>query len=99
ATVDAAELVPTFNVPPDLFVTHHAGGELALRKPVEDAEDSESTGAADVAANTKAGDFVLGLTASGRTPYVLGGLAEAHRIGAKTGLVSGNPDTLPTDFI
>ncbi|MEV6873641.1 N-acetylmuramic acid 6-phosphate etherase [Amycolatopsis sp. NPDC051128] len=91
ATLDAAELVPTFNVPGDWFIAHHAGGERALRQAVENAEDDSSAGAAEMAAMVQPGDFVLGLTASGRTPFVLGALAAAARQGARTGLVSGNP--------
>jgi len=90
ATLDAAELVPTFNVPGDWFIAHHAGGERALRHAVENAEDDSAAGAAEMAAMVQPGDFVLGLTASGRTPYVLGALAAALRQGARTGLVSGN---------
>ncbi|WP_297546500.1 N-acetylmuramic acid 6-phosphate etherase [Amycolatopsis sp.] len=91
ATLDAAELVPTFNVPSDWFVAHHAGGERALRQAVENAEDDASAGAAEMLDSVESGDFVLGLTASGRTPFVLGALAAASRRGARTGLVSGNP--------
>jgi N-acetylmuramic acid 6-phosphate etherase len=91
ATLDAAELMPTFNVPADWFIAHHAGGERALRRAVENAEDDAAAGAAEVAASVVSGDFVLGLTASGRTPYVLGALAAAQRKGARTALVSGNP--------
>ncbi|MFC4002569.1 N-acetylmuramic acid 6-phosphate etherase [Prauserella oleivorans] len=94
AVLDAAELIPTFNVPPDWFVAHHAGGERALRHPVENAEDDASAGAAELNSTVNAGDFVLGLTASGRTPYVLGALQAAKRRGARTGLVSGNPDAV-----
>jgi N-acetylmuramic acid 6-phosphate etherase len=91
ATLDAAELVPTFNVPKDWFVPHHAGGESALRHAVENAEDDAKAGAAEMATTVEPGDFVLGLTASGRTPFVLGGLTAAHLRGARTALVSGNP--------
>ncbi|NIH78101.1 N-acetylmuramic acid 6-phosphate etherase [Amycolatopsis viridis] len=91
ATLDAAELVPTYNVPADWFVAHHAGGDRALREAVENAEDDATAGGAEMSASVRAGDFVLGLTASGRTPFVLGALQEAGRLGAKTGLVSGNP--------
>ncbi|GAA2988244.1 N-acetylmuramic acid 6-phosphate etherase [Actinokineospora diospyrosa] len=92
ATLDAAELMPTYNVPDDWFLVHHAGGPTALREAVEGAEDDELAGAAEMRRDARPGDFVLGLTASGRTPYVLGALAEAHRIGAATALVSNNPD-------
>ncbi|WP_018683889.1 N-acetylmuramic acid 6-phosphate etherase [Actinokineospora enzanensis] len=93
ATIDAAELPPTYNVPDDWFLVHHAGGAAALRDAAEGAEDDESAGAAEMTRDARAGDFVLGLTASGRTPYVLGALNAAHRIGATTALVSNNPDT------
>ncbi|GAB1514941.1 N-acetylmuramic acid 6-phosphate etherase [Actinophytocola sp. KF-1] len=91
ATVDAAELVPTFNAPAEWFVVHHAGGSHALIHAVEDAEDDDEAGAAELASSASAGDFVLGLTASGRTPYVLGALRAAREVGAHTGLVFSNP--------
>lgn len=91
ATLDAAELVPTFNVPADWFVAHHAGGEKALRQAVENAEDDDEAGAAELSAAVRPGDFVLGLAASGRTPFVLGALEASSRLGAHTGLVSANP--------
>ncbi|TVT30445.1 N-acetylmuramic acid 6-phosphate etherase [Amycolatopsis cynarae] len=91
AVLDAAELVPTYNVPPDWFVAHHAGGTKALREAVENAEDDAQGGADELAAAVEPGDFVLGLTASGRTPYVLGALKAANQHGAATALVSGNP--------
>ena len=91
ATLDAAELAPTYNAPPEWFVVHHAGGNTALRSAVEDAEDDEDAGAAELASSAEAGDFVLGLTASGRTPYVLGALRAARERGARTGLVFSNP--------
>lgn len=92
ATLDAAELRPTFDVPDGWFAVHHAGGDRALRHAVEDAEDDDEAGA-DAMAAVRPGDFVLGLTASGRTPYVLGALSAAHDLGASTALVSNNPDT------
>jgi N-acetylmuramic acid 6-phosphate etherase len=91
ATVDAAELAPTFNAPREWFVVHHAGGETALQNAVEDAEDDDEAGAREIARTVSAGDFVLGLTASGRTPYVLGALRAARERGARTGLVFSNP--------
>ena len=94
AVLDAAELVPTYNVPPDWFVAHHAGGDKALREAVENAEDDAAGGAAEMSATVAPGDFVLGLTASGRTPYVLGALNAAGRLGARTALVSGNARAL-----
>jgi N-acetylmuramic acid 6-phosphate etherase len=90
ATLDAAELPPTYNVPADWFVVHQAGGPTALRSAVENAEDDEEAGERELA-GAERGDFVLGLTASGRTPYVLGALRAAHRRGATTALISNNP--------
>ncbi|SDP95160.1 N-acetylmuramic acid 6-phosphate etherase [Actinopolyspora xinjiangensis] len=91
AVLDAAELVPTFNTPGDWFVPHLAGGEPALYEAVENAEDDAGAGAAAIEESAAAGDFVMGLAASGGTPYVLGALEAAGRIGAGTGLVSANP--------
>lgn len=92
ATIDAAELRPTFDTPDGWFAVHHAGGERALITAVEDAEDDDDAGA-EAMAEVRAGDFVLGLTASGRTPFVLGALVAAHEQGASTALVSNNPNT------
>jgi N-acetylmuramic acid 6-phosphate etherase len=91
AVLDAAELVPTYDLDPSWVVAHHAGGPAALERPVEDLEDDESVGVAD-AAGVHAGDVAIGLTASGRTPYVLAALREARARGACTVLISANPD-------
>ncbi|WP_329788183.1 N-acetylmuramic acid 6-phosphate etherase [Lentzea sp. DG1S-22] len=88
ATLDAAELVPTFNVPADWFVAHHAGGSEALVRAVEEVEDS--SGAAQIRRHATAKDLVVGVTASGRTPFVIGALEEARALGARTVLVSNN---------
>ncbi len=97
ATLDAAELVPTFNTPPDWFVAHHAGGSEALVKAVEEVEDEAAGGAAQIRRHAVAGDVVLGLTASGRTPFVVAALEEARNLGARTILVSNNPIAAPLD--
>ncbi|KAA9149494.1 N-acetylmuramic acid 6-phosphate etherase [Amycolatopsis acidicola] len=94
AVLDAAELIPTYNVPKDWFVAHHAGGDRALRDAVENVEDDAKAGARELAAVVEPGDFVLGLTASGRTPFVLGALNAASGRGAHTALVSGNPQAM-----
>ncbi|HEY4020717.1 MAG TPA: N-acetylmuramic acid 6-phosphate etherase [Pseudonocardiaceae bacterium] len=91
AVLDAAELIPTFNIPGDWFMPHHAGGAGALLRAVENAEDDAAAGAAEMRDNVHAGDVVVGLTASGRTPYVVGALAIARELGARTALVSANP--------
>ncbi|HEX4724993.1 MAG TPA: N-acetylmuramic acid 6-phosphate etherase [Pseudonocardiaceae bacterium] len=91
AVLDAAELVPTFNIPADWFVAHHAGGVGALITAVENAEDDALAGALEMQQHAAQGDVVIGLTASGRTPYVVGAVLAARRAGARTGLVSANP--------
>lgn len=90
--LDAAELLPTFAVPDDWFVTHMAGGPDALLRSVEDAEDDERIGYQEVADSVTAGDLVVGLAASGRTPYVVGGLRAGRERGAHTALVTANPN-------
>ena len=90
AVIDAAELRPTFNAPDGLFVAHHAGGAGALLRAVENVEDNAGLGAED-ASVVGPGDVVLGLTASGRTPYVAGALATARSRGALTILITANP--------
>jgi N-acetylmuramic acid 6-phosphate etherase len=89
--IDAAELPPTFAVEPDLFVAHHAGGDGALGRALEGAEDDEALGAGD-AAGVRPRDLALGLAASGRTPYVARALRTARAAGAATVLVSANPN-------
>jgi N-acetylmuramic acid 6-phosphate etherase len=96
AAMDAAELPPTFAIDPDRVVAHHAGGAEALDSAMEDVEDDEASGRAE-AADVRRGDLVLGLTASGRTPFVYGALAAAQATGAATVLVSSNPDATIAD--
>jgi N-acetylmuramic acid 6-phosphate etherase len=88
ATLDAAELVPTFNAPADWFVAHHAGGTEALVRAVEEVEDH--SGATQIRRHATPKDLVVGVTASGRTPFVIGALQEAQALGARTVLVSNN---------
>jgi N-acetylmuramic acid 6-phosphate etherase len=91
ATLDAAECLPTFGLVPRLVQAVVAGGQRALVRAVEGAEDSASQGARDLAAkNVKPTDVVVGLTASGSTPYVLGALACARRRRAVTVGVTSN---------
>jgi len=73
-----------------VFVAHHAGGDRALSAAVEDAEDDEALGARD-AAEVSVADVAVGISASGRTPYVAGALRSAGATGALTVLVSCNP--------
>jgi N-acetylmuramic acid 6-phosphate etherase len=89
--LDVAELPPTFNSPEDWFCAHLAGGTEAVFRPVEDAEDSEGGGEREAAECVHAGDLVVGLAASGRTPYVLGALRASRAAGAGTVLVAADP--------
>ncbi|MBI4892151.1 MAG: N-acetylmuramic acid 6-phosphate etherase [Acidobacteria bacterium] len=83
--LDASECPPTFNVPPGLVVGLVAGGDYALRNAVEGVEDQPAAGAADLREHGFTGkDLLIGIAASGRTPYVLGAVEEATRMGAPT---------------
>ena len=90
AVLDAAELRPTFNAPDGLVVAHHAGGPEALLQAVENVEDDAELGRAE-AEVLRPGDVAIGLSASGRTPFVGGALARARELGAVTVLVTANP--------
>lgn len=90
--LDAVECPPTFGVSPDVVVGLIAGGERAFVRAVEGAEDSRELGKADLEAiGLTQKDLVVGIAASGRTPYVLGGLAYANSLGCKTAAISCNP--------
>ena len=92
AVLDAVELRPTFSTPPGLVIGLIAGGEGALVKSVEGAEDSRALGEADLRAHDFGRqDMLIGVAASGRTPYVLAGLDYANLLGAVTGCVVCNP--------
>ena len=83
--LDAAECPPTFNVSPEMVIGLLAGGPIAQSQAQEDQEDSAEAGEADVAALTiDADDVVVGVAASGRTPYALGAVAYANTRGALT---------------
>ncbi len=83
--LDASECPPTFSVPPTLVQGLIAGGDSALRNSSEHSEDSAEEGARTlIAAGFAASDALVGIAASGRTPYVLGALAHAHSLGALT---------------
>ncbi len=91
AAIDAAECPPTFSTPPKMVRAVMAGGARAMRGAVEGAEDSAANGARDLAAaRVKRGDVVVGLAASGTTPYVLGALKLARKRGAVTIGVTSN---------
>ena len=90
--LDASECPPTFNVPPSLVEGIIAGGDRALRTSVEKAEDDPEHGKADLRTHElKAGDALVGIAASGRTPYVLGAIEYARGLGAVTIGLSCSP--------
>lgn len=90
--LDAAECPPTFGVDPSMVVGLIAGGEKAFIKAVEGAEDSRELGRQDLESHhLTQKDFVIGIAASGRTPYVLGGLAYAKETGCRTAAIACNP--------
>ncbi|WP_278600022.1 N-acetylmuramic acid 6-phosphate etherase [Clostridium tertium] len=92
--LDAVECPPTFGVPSDLVLGLIAGGESAFIKAVEGAEDSKTLGVDDLKnINLTNKDVVIGLAASGRTPYVIHGLKYAREIGCKTAIVVCNKDS------
>lgn len=89
--LDASECPPTFGVPFGQVIGLIAGGDRAIRKAVENAEDNREAGKADLMqVQLSDKDVVVGLAVSGRTPYVLGGLAYAKSLGAKTVAISCN---------
>ena len=91
--LDAAECVPTFGVEPEMVVGLIAGGDQAMTVAVEGAEDSAELGANDLhELKLNENDMVVGIAASGRTPYVIGGLDYARQVGAATGTISCNKD-------
>lgn len=92
--LDASECPPTFSVPPTLFQGIIAGGDDALRRSSERSEDSPEMGKRDIAAaGLRATDALVGIAASGRTPYVLGAMSHARKTGALTIALACVPDS------
>ena len=92
--LDASECPPTFGVPAGMVQGIIAGGEPALSRATEASEDDPASGARDLSASGfTARDALVGIAASGRTPYVLGAIAEAQRLGAVTVGISCTPDS------
>lgn len=92
--LDASEIPPTFGMPNTLVIGLIAGGERALRNPVENAEDDTERGWEELQAhhiNTK--DTVIGVAASGTTPYVIGAMHQARAHGILTACITSNPDS------
>jgi N-acetylmuramic acid 6-phosphate etherase len=92
--LDASEVPPTFGMPPTRVIGLIAGGDTALRNPVENAEDNTTRGWEEL---TERGinelDTVIGIAASGTTPYVIGAMHEARAHGILTGCITSNPDS------
>ena len=92
--LDASELPPTFGVSEEWVVGIIAGGDHALRHAVEKAEDGAEQGWRDLQSyHPKADDAVIGIAASGTTPYVIGAVEQARQQGLLTGCITSNPDT------
>lgn len=92
--LDASECPPTFSVAPDMVQGIIAGGEAALSRATETTEDDPAIGVRDLAAHGfSAADVLVGIAASGRTPYVLGAVAAARRMAAVTVGISCTPDS------
>jgi len=92
--LDASEVPPTYSAPPELVQGFIAGGDVALRRSVEAAEDDPQTGVQVVReAQVGEADVVVGITASGGAPWVRGVLVEAQRRGAATVVLTCNPDS------
>ena len=92
--LDASEIPPTFGMPATTVIGLIAGGDTALRNPVEGAEDDTEQGWKDLLAhNINDKDTLVGIAASGTTPYVIGALREARKNGVLTASVACNPDS------
>lgn len=95
--LDASEIPPTFGAPPELVQGIIAGGHAALTRSQEGAEDRPDGARADLdAAGVRAGDFLIGIAASGTTPYVRAALQRARELGARTAIVACSPPPADT---
>jgi N-acetylmuramic acid 6-phosphate etherase len=96
--LDASEIPPTYGAPTDWIIGIIAGGDYAIRNAVEFAEDDDDQAWRDLKVyNPDAGDIVLGIAASGRTPYVIGGLKQANANGLLTGCIVCNNNSPVAD--
>ena len=92
--LDASEIPPTFGMPPTVVIGLIAGGDTALRNPVENAEDDMSRGWEELLQHhINSEDTVIGIAASGTTPYVIGAMHEARKNGILTGCITSNPNS------
>lgn len=93
--LDASECPPTFGVSPNLFTGLIAGGDTAIRNAVENAEDSQESGAKDASQTLTEGDLLIAVAASGQTPYVIGGVKQAKKMDVPTaGVVCSDNSTI-----
>ena len=91
--LDASEIPPTFGMDPGWVIGIIAGGDTALRNPVENAEDNKLQGWLDLKKfDINSNDTVIGIAASGTTPYVINALLECRRNGILTAAITSNPD-------
>jgi N-acetylmuramic acid 6-phosphate etherase len=98
--LDASECPPTFNISPDTVQGIIAGGDIALRSPLEDGEDDSEAAVKDLQERDfSSSDVLVGIAASGRTPYVLGGIEYAKLVGATTVGISCAPESLLAEAV
>lgn len=98
--LDASECPPTFGVSPEMVKGIIAGGERALRHPIEGAEDSKTQAVVDLQTiQFSSKDVLVGIAASGRTPYVIGALEYAKRLGSVTVSIASNPNSAMANIV
>ena len=98
--LDASECPPTFGVSPEMVKGIIAGGERALRHPIEGAEDSKSQAVVDLQTiQFSSKDVLVGIAASGRTPYVIGALEYAKSLGSVTVSIASNPNSAMANIV
>ena len=98
--LDASECPPTFGVSPEMVKGIIAGGERALRHPIEGAEDSKTQAVVDLQTiQLSSKDVLVGIAASGRTPYVIGALEYAKSLGSVTVSISSNPNSAMANIV
>ena len=98
--LDSVECPPTYGVPSDMVMCLMAGGENAFVKAVEGAEDSKVLAVEDLKRiNLEANDIVIGIAASGRTPYVIGGIEYAKEVGAKTACITTSKGSVLANLV
>ena len=98
--LDASECPPTFGVSPEMVKGIIAGGERALRHPIEGAEDSKSQAVVDLQTiHFSSKDVLVGIAASGRTPYVIGALEYAKSLGSATVSIASNPNSAMANIV